>query len=170
MPSVRVRGKTYTPVQEVFPDADGLRPLSVPVAAEGSTLGVQAQPRLLPRFSLPLLYQDRTPTGTMSISGRPRAFTTASRVHAHCTLRSSRHSGMGAQSPSSPLTMNDPLQSGELHEYDRRAVPRMRSRGDTRRAESSVNLSHGGDDSHEALNADHHHHDDVVEHLDVIGK
>jgi len=168
MPSVRVRGKTYTPVQDVFPNADGLRPLSVPVAADGSTLGVHAQRRLLPRFSLPLLY---TPTATMSTSGRPRAFTSASRVYAHCTLRSSRHSGsMGAQSPSSPLTIDDPLQSGELHEYDRRrAIPRMRSRGDSRRAESSVNLSHGRDDSYEALDADHHH-DDVVEHLDVIGK
>src|SRR6266571_1599079 len=84
MPSVRVRGKSYIPVQDVFPDADGLRPLSVPpVAADESTLGLHTQRRLLPRFSLPLLYQDRTLSATMSTSGRPRAFTSASRVHTH---------------------------------------------------------------------------------------
>ncbi len=172
MPSVRVKGKTYTPVQELFAN-DDVRPAHG-TAEEDPPNDGRPTNRLFPRFSHPFLRQDRTLTATLSIPVRPRALTSASRVHAHCTLRTSRypsgHEGT-SRSPNRPsiaLPPNERIYSGELREGERSlGIPRMRSRGESARADSSINLSHGGDDLHDVRSPDHH--DDVVEHLDVIG-
>lgn len=166
MPSVRVKGKTYTHVQDLFANED-VR------AAEDSPNEGRASNRLFPRFSHPFLRQDRTPIGTLSTPGRPRALTSASRVHAHCTLRSSRGNEGTSRSPnrtSIALPANEGMHLSELRESERPlGIPRMRSRGESARADSSINLSHGGgDDFLDVCGPDHH--DDVVEHLDVIGK
>ena len=168
MPSVRVRSKTYTPVHEVFaPDPRSAG--EVTEAVSSPTEELTENRGLFPRFSHPFLRQASLPA-----PGRPRALTSASRVHAHCTLRNTRQSGsVNSHSPTSPLV---PLPSTEhpqpagVRESNRPVgIRRIRSRGDSGRAESSINLSHGGnDDFWDFLNPDQHH-DDVVEHLDVIG-
>lgn len=81
---------------------------------------------------------------------------------------------MGGQSPT-PLP-NSPLSiSGhygftpkpETHDIEgQQAFLRIHSHGDPGRVESSINLSQYGES--EQADVDHHH-DDVVEHLDVIG-
>ena len=163
MPSVRVKNKAYIPVRDVFAQAD-------PDDAQDSST---VRPGLFPRHSQPIL-RDLTPTATLPVPGRPRALTSASRVHAHCTLRTSRQSGSlntPSRSPSSPLTALPPSdQPGEVRENNRPfGIRHIRSRGESGRAESSINLSHGGtEDYGDFLDSDHHH-DDVVEHLDVIG-
>jgi hypothetical protein len=163
MPSVRVRSKTYTPVHEVFAQVD---PRSAGNITESPTEG-PIENSLFPRFS------HRTATATLPPPGRPRALTSASRVHAHCTLRGTRQSGsINSRSPKSPLIPlpTEHPQAAEGRESNRPfGIRRILSHGDSGRAESSINLSHGGTDNFwDLLNSDHHH-DDVVEHLDVIG-
>jgi len=164
MPSVRVKGKTYTPVQELFADVHSAAEDDPPNDGRPTKL-------LFPRFSHPFLRQDRTPTATLSTPARPRALTSASRVHAHCTLRAPRGHEGTSRSPNRPsiaLPPNERIQSGEFPGSERSlGIPRMRSHGESARADSSINLSHGGDDLHDVRSTDHH--DDVVEHLDVIG-
>jgi hypothetical protein len=166
MPSVRVKGKTYTPVQELFANADVHGAPEEDPPNDGRPIN-----RLFPRFSHPFLRQDRTPTATLSTPARPRALTAASRVHAHCTLRTPRGPEGTSRSPNRPsiaLPPNERIHSGEFRESERSlGIPRMRSYGGSARADSSINLSHGGDDLHDVRSPDHH--DDVVEHLDVIG-
>jgi hypothetical protein len=168
MPSVRVKNKTYTSVHDVFGQAD---PSDVTQAQGSATEGATESRSLFPRFSHSFLRQDRTPTATLQIPGRPCAVTSASRVHAHCTLRNPRlSSSTPSRSPNSPLAPLPPSEPGEVRESNRPfGIRHIRSRGDSGRAESSINLSHGGtEDFGEFLGSDHHH-DDVVEHLDVIG-
>jgi hypothetical protein len=155
MPSVRVRSKTYTPVHEVFAQAD---PGDV---AEGSPTEGPANNTPIPRFSL---LHDRTGTATLAAPGRPRAMTLSSRVHAHCTLSSG---SINSRSPTSPVI---PLPSEHLQPAEESNRP-VGIRHTTGRAESSINLSHGGSDNFwDSFNPESdHHHDDVVEHLDVIG-
>jgi len=154
MPSVRVRSKTYTPVHEVFVQAD---PSDV---AEAPTEGPDHTPT--PRFSL---LHDRTRTATLSTPGRPRAMTLSSRVHAHCTLGNS--GSINSRSPTSPV-IPLPSEHPQPVEESNRPVGIRHTPG---RAESSINLSHGGSDNFwDSFNHESdHHHDDVVEHLDVIG-
>jgi hypothetical protein len=166
MPSVRVRSKTYTPIHEVFAQADPPLAGDVPEAQGSTTAGISESRGLFPRFSHPFLRQDRTPTATLPASGRPRALTSASRVHAHCTLRNPRYSGsINSRSPNSPLVPLPPGEHPQLGGVRSDSPFGIRSRGDSGRAESSINLSHGGDNFWDY----DHHHDDVVEHLDVIG-
>jgi len=151
MPSVRVRSKTYTPVHEVFAQAD---PGDVAEAQNSPTEGAP-----IPRFSF---LHDRMRTAPFPAPGRPRAATLSSRVHAHCTLRNS--GSINSRSPTSPVIplVNEHPQPAE--ESNRPGI-----RHPPGRAESSINLSHGGSDNFwDSFNPDHHH-DDVVEHLDVIG-
>ena len=170
MPSVRVKSKAYTPVQEVFAQAD---PRLVGDVAEDQQSATEGRMET-PRFSQPFLLPDIMQTATLPVPGRPRALTSASRVHAHCTLRNSRQSGTQSVHTVSPSSPNLPLpqsdQPGEVRESNRPfGIRHIRSRGDSRRAESSINLSHGGTEDFEDLFDSDHHHDDVVEHLDVIG-
>lgn len=163
MPSVRVKSKAYIPVRDVFAQAD-------PDDAQGSST---IRPSLLPRLSQPTL-RDLTQIATLPVPGRPRALTSASRVHAHCTLRNSRQSGSlntPSRSPSSPLAALPPGdQPGEVRENNRPfGIRHIRSHGESGRAESSINLSHGGTEDYGEFLGSDHHHDDVVEHLDVIG-
>ncbi|KAF9534219.1 hypothetical protein CPB83DRAFT_843880 [Crepidotus variabilis] len=172
MPSVRVKGRIYTPIQEVFPGGE------IEQSAEGDVAQTPGEPavsppRLFNRLSLPLLRQSRTSTTTFVTPRRPRALTTASRVHAHCTIRETRPSPDYVASPTpihhSPLGAAGPYgytPKAETHDIEgQSAVLRLRSHGDPGRVESSINLSHYEDG--EQVDPDHHH-DDVVENLDVI--
>lgn len=170
MPSVRVKGRTYSNLEDIF-----LEPLEPAVDRGGST---QPSPRpLLPRLSYPVLRQDGAhPQPPPSPRTRPRSSTTASRVHAHCTssLRSSQlvNHAQG-DTPLSPQYLS-PVAS-PAHLYPRRSditleglqtTVRVSSRGEPGLIESSINSMTGDNDQD---GHPEHHHDDVVEHLDVIG-
>jgi hypothetical protein len=176
MPSVRVKSKAYTPVHEVFAQADPHLAGSAVTETQGSAAveGRTEGHGLYPRVSHPFLRQDRTPTATLNTSARPRAHTSASRVHAHCTLRNTHQLGgpnTPSRSPNSQLVALPPDEHGDVHESNRPfGVRRIRSCGaESGRADSSINLSHGGSGDFGNFLTSDHHHDDVVEHLDVIG-
>jgi len=177
MPSIRVKGRTYTPLSDVFPDARS-RPASSATSHDAVVASPEAHP-LNTRKSLPQVPDE---TGTTTIPGRrPRATTSASRIHTHCTDRSSRATWGTPNSPGSP---GSPLRNSNItsttgnaynnlsavHAMEGQQSDVRSSHGDHGLVESSINLSFEGDLSNDGSDPFHHHHDDVVEHLDVIGK
>ncbi|KAJ3512536.1 hypothetical protein NLJ89_g3460 [Agrocybe chaxingu] len=183
MPSIRVKGRAYTALDDVFPE------LNVHPPDSGTSQG--ANPRssqLQPRLSLPFLRQADAQIATSPTSpgltspGRRRSSTTASLIHAHCTrsprLPQFRNSQVGEEdSPLSPLRSSpdaiSPSQPypgvGEMLTIGgQQADIRITSSGEPGLVESSINLPHPADARSEEHYFSDHHHDDVVEHLDVI--
>jgi len=170
MPSVRVKGGTYSNLDDIF-----LEPLE-PVVDRDEP---EPSPRhLLPRLSHPVLRQDGAyPQPSPSSGARPRSSTIASRVHAHCTssLRSPQlvnHAQDDA--PVSPQYLTPVASPTHLHPHRSDMMTLEGLQADVRvsshRAlgiiENSINSTTGDDDQD---GHSEHHHDDVVEHLDVIG-
>lgn len=111
---------------------------------------------------------------------RPRAYTASSRVHAHCmrnSLRNSRPGIPGEQitRPNSrievvhvdnpPSRLSDGARTLEGLQAD---VIMDRSSGEPGRIQSSLSLPYPQLEGQEVRIVDVHHHDDIVEHLDVI--
>ena len=173
MPSVRVKGRTYSNLEDVFLESN--TPL---VDHDGSA---QLSPQhLLPRPSLPVLRQDGPnpqPSPSPLIPRRPRSSTTASRIHAHCTFssRSSQVLNLAQDaSPLSPQYLSPVTHPAQLHPHrgetitldGPQTVVRISSHSEPGLIENSINSITSGDDQD---GHPEHHHDDVVEHLDVIG-
>jgi len=111
---------------------------------------------------------------------RPRAYTASSRVHAHCMRNSLRNSGSGISGeqisrPNSrievdhvddpPLRRSDGVRTIEGLQANVIMDP---SSGEPGRIESTLSLPHPQLEGQELRIVDVHHHDDIVEHLDVI--
>lgn len=172
MPSVRVKGRTYSNLENIF-----LEPLEPAVNRDGST---QPSPRhLLPRLSHPVLRQDVSyPQPSMSslTPARPRSSTIGSRVHAHCTSSSMSSQSVNHTQDDTPLSPRylSPVASPALypHRSDMMMLEglqtdvRVSSHGEPGLIENSINSMTG---DHDQDGHPEHHHDDVVEHLDVIG-
>ncbi|KAF8913998.1 hypothetical protein CPB84DRAFT_1840763 [Gymnopilus junonius] len=174
MPSIRIRSRAYSALDSASGgrNADALAlvnstipfPVGTPPAIAPSSTPSSARPVLPDPSPSPFL----TPT-------RPRAFSTStpSRVHAHCTSRSSQLTSLaqGATPISARRTSTVPgspspyPNAGETLTIEGLQTDiRLASHGEPGRVESSINLPHiDGDENND------HHHDDVVEHLDVIG-
>ncbi|CAA7259857.1 unnamed protein product [Cyclocybe aegerita] len=183
MPSIRVKGRAYTALDDVFPELN-VHPPDSGTSQDANPRSSQLQPRL----SLPFLRQTDAQTITSSTSpgltspGRRRSSTTTSLIHAHCTrsprLSQFRNSQLGEEdSPLSPLRSSpdgiSPSQPypgvGEMLTIGgQQADIRIASSGEPGLVESSINLPHPADARSEEHYFSDHHHDDVVEHLDVI--
>jgi len=167
MPSVRVKGRTYSNLEDVFLESN-----TPAVDYDGSA---HTSPQyLLPRLSLPVLQQDGPnpqPSPSPLTPRRPRSSTTASRVHAHCTLSSRSSQVLNLAQDASPLYLSPTTYPAHLHPHrgETRTLDgpqtnvRISSHGEPGLVENSISSITGDDDQPE------HHHDDVVEHLDVIG-
>lgn len=121
-----------------------------------------------------------SPTNLHLTTLRPRAYTASSRVHAHCmrnSLRNSRPGIPGEQitRPNSrievvhvddpPLRLSNGARTMEGLQAD---VIMDSSFGEPGRIQSSLSLPHSHLEGQELGIVDVHHHDDIVEHLDVI--
>ncbi|KAF8974464.1 hypothetical protein BDZ97DRAFT_25191 [Flammula alnicola] len=184
MPSIRVKGQAYSSLGDVFAESDNAPPDAGP--SEQHAPSPFLTPRIPSRLSLPFLRTEPSdtqpsPNANPVTPRRPRSGTTASRIHAHCTssIRSSQflpptqdviaggpyrerrtsHSSTGSPENTYP-------HAGEMMTIEGLQTDlRMSSHGEPGLIENSINLSHtDGEDNEDT----EHHHDDVVEHLDVI--
>ena len=167
MPSIRVKGQVYSTLDAISTNDDtlylrGELPGANPCSTYSHTSNIQH------RSSLPLLPRGLldVPSSSLHRHGRPRS--ASSRVYAHCinTSRNSQYS----QPQSNPLnnTKSTPMSNVDNVTTSQEiegalADVRVPSHVDPGIAESSINT----DDEDSQFSG--HHHDDVVEHLDVIG-
>lgn len=166
MPSIRIKGQVYSTLDAISTNDDTLclrDELSgaSPRNSHSHTSNIQHRP------SLPLL---DVPSPSLPRLGRPRS--ASSRVYAHC-INTSRNSQYSQPSPnplsntkSTPTSNADNATTSQEIEGALSDV-RVPSHVDPRIAESSINSSLTADDEDSQFSG--HHHDDVVEHLDVIG-
>ncbi|RDB22557.1 hypothetical protein Hypma_010075 [Hypsizygus marmoreus] len=191
MPSIRVRGSSYSTLNG-SPTLPARRPTLAnlflsseadsPEASTSDSAGSPVPPRM--QRSLPIMRaQIDTPTESPAHSrqtpGRERSSTTTSRVHAFCTSNSRRYPRSSAQENGSHSSM-ERIASPFLVPHDGmvtlegpQAEVIMRSNGQPGIIGSSLSLpSYANDVNTHLLDDDSSisevHHDDVVEHLDVI--
>lgn len=177
MPSIKIRGRPYTNLQEVFN------------APQDTQQDTQISPvnRVHTQRSLPGLWTaahdpQTQPSDTPAVVVRPRALTTSSRVYAH-TLRNSqiRQSTAGRTEPPLDLLVPIPTASSPKDLYPTaeeqlQPVIAHGSQADLRLPVHTQpglverSLNEPTEDGHtDPTQHRLHHHDDVVEHLDVIG-
>lgn len=186
MPPIKVKGNAYSSLDDSnIPEDYDIPPNTQPSISQQtpSPLLLRITPNISTRLSLPFLRGEPPDVRLSAIASttpnRPRAATTASRIHAHCTssagIRSSQFWGAeqdvdslqpGVPSPSPSRSPNVAYpQAGQLVTLEGMQTDlRISSRGEPGLIEHSINLSH----TEEEDDVDHHH-DDVVDHLDVIG-
>lgn len=166
MPSIRIKGRGYSTLDPISTTDDtpwlrGELPGANPLNTPSQTSNIQH------RSSLPLLPRGLldVPSPSLLTSGRPRS--ASSRVYAHCINTSTRRNSH-SQPPTSPLSntkssptsnVDDATTSQERENAFSDAI--VPSHVDPTIAEGSA------DDEDSQISG--HHHDDVVEHLDVIG-
>ena len=168
MPSIRIKGQAYSALDATSTNDDTLY-------LRGESLGANPNthtPNIQHRSSLPLLPHGPldVPSPSSHRSGRPRS--ASSLVYAHCINTSTRRNSLYSQpSPnhlrntkSTPTSNVDNATTSQEIEGTLSDV-RVPSHVDPGIAESSINTA---DDEDSQFSG--HHHDDVVEHLDVIGK
>ncbi|PPQ99078.1 hypothetical protein CVT24_003638 [Panaeolus cyanescens] len=170
MPSVKVRGHPYNNLHEVFD-----------LPQEQSTNRIHTQRSLPGLWSTANDDQAQLSTPTPVPTGRPRAFTTTSRIYAH-TLRNSqiRNSTYGRTEPPLDLSTSipkaaSPTDNHPTTEEQLQPVIVHGSHADLRLSAHSYpglverSLNEPTDERPLDSTRDHlHHHDDIVEHLDVI--
>ena len=140
MPSIRIKGdRVYSSLEDAISTNDDTLQGEPPGSSPNTYL--HAPNEVKPRVSLPLL--PRELLDVPSSVGRPRSSTASSRIHAHC-INASRNPHY-LQPPPNPLGNTS-----------------MPSNVNVTIATGSISLFGTDEDSV-------HHHDDVVEHLDVIG-
>ncbi|KAF5387704.1 hypothetical protein D9615_000499 [Tricholomella constricta] len=181
MPSIRIRGSAYSTLRESSTSPQS-RPLSTlfvsneELAADSTTpTGSPPPPRM--RRSMPTLRGQPPDSESPDVarpSARPRSGTTTSRVHTYCIGSSRRY-------PRGPSTDNDSEISIEQTASPLLMVPRdgmvmmdgpqaeviMRSNGEPGVIGSALSVTDSDGDARRLL-LPSVHHDDVVEHLDVI--
>jgi hypothetical protein len=166
MPSIRVKGQVYSTLDAISTNEDatclrGELPDANPRNTHSPTSNIQHRPSLplLPRGLLDV------PSPSLHTSGRPRS--ASSRVYAHCINTSTRRNSH-SQPPLSPLsnTKSTPTSNADnatTSQEREDALSEVRVPSQVI-AEGSINSA---DDEDSQISG--HHHDDVVEHLDVIG-
>jgi hypothetical protein len=173
MPSIRVKGSFYSALRDSN-DEELVPPIhiqsSLPDLQPHNVVDQPGDPTT-PRSS-PL-----SPTHLQVTTLRPRAYTASSRVHAHCTRNSLRPGIPGEQitRPNSrievvhvdhpPSRLSDGARTIEGLQADVIMYP---SSGEPGRIESNLSLPRSQREGQELRIVDVHHHDDIVEHLDVI--
>ena len=166
MPSIRIKGQGYSTLDATSTNDDtrGELPGANPRNTHSQTPNVQH------RSSLPLLPRGLldVPSPSLHTSGRPRS--ASSRVYAHCINTSTRRNSH-SQYPPNPLSNTKSMPTSTVdnamisqEREDALSVVRVPSHVDSGIMESSINSAEDRDSQISG-----HHHDDVVEHLDVIG-
>ena len=172
MPSIRIRGQAYSTLDAISTNDDTLYLRGeLPQAGANPRNTYPSTSNIQHRSSLPLLPRGLldVPSSSLHRVGRPRS--ASSRVYAHCinTSRNSQHS----QPQPNPLSNTTSTPASNVDsattspEIGAPSGVRVPSHVDPRIAESSINTSLTADDEDSQFSG--HHHDDVVEHLDVIG-
>ena len=172
MPSIRVKGQVYSTLDTISTNDDtlylrGELPGANPCSTYSHTSNIQH------RSSLPLLPRGLldVPSSSLHRLGRPRS--ASSRVYAHCinTSRNSQYSQPQFNplnnTKSTPTSNVDTATTSQEIEGAPLSDVRVPSHVDPGIAERSINTSLTTDDEDSQISG--HHHDDVVEHLDVIG-
>ena len=166
MPSIRIKGQVYSTLDAISTNDDTpcLRgELELPGANLRNTHSHTSN--IQHRSSLPQL-----PRGLLDVPsslhrfGRPRS--ASSRVYAHCinTSRSSQHSQPNPLSNTKSTPTSNVDNATTSQEVEGASDVRVPSHVDPGIPESSINTASDEDSQFSG-----HHHDDVVEHLDVIG-
>ena len=192
MPSIRIKSSFYSALRD--PNDNELVP---PIHTElVPSIHTELVPPIHTQVSLPDLQlhnvESSDPTNSRSsplsptnlhvTTLRPRAYTASSRVHAHCTRNSLRNSrpGIPGEQVSRPnsrievVHVDDPpsrlSEGARTLEGLHADVIMDRSSGEPLgRIRSSISsLPRPGLEGQELRIVDVHHHDDIVEHLDVI--
>lgn len=174
MPSIRIKGQVYSTLEDaISTNGDNLcLQGELPGGPPSNTLRPYSHtPNVHHKFSLPLLPRGQLDVPSPLPHGRPRS--ASSRVYAHCinTSRNSQYS----QPPPSPLSNTKSMPTsnvGNATTFQEMMTiegaltdVRAPSHVDPGIVESSTDISTDDEDSQFSG----HHHDDVVEHLDVIG-
>ena len=165
MPSIRVKGQVYSTLDAISTNDDTLRLRGEPTSPRNThshTIPHRSSLPLLPRGLL------NVPSPSLHEFGRPRS--ASSRVYAHCINNTSRNS-QHLQPPSNPLLVSNTkftptsnVDNASTSQEIEGALSDVRIPSHVPRiAESSINTAN------EDSQFSGHHHDDVVEHLDVIG-
>jgi hypothetical protein len=172
MPSIRIKGQVHSTL-----DSDAISTNDDTLCLRGELPNSSANPRntyshtsnIQHSSSLPLLPHGLSDVPSPSSHTRFRLPRSASsRVYAHCinTSRNPQHSQPPPHPLSNPTTPTSNVDSATTSQHIEGALSdvRVQSHVDPSIAESSINTA-DDEDSHFSG----HHHDDVVEHLDVIG-
>jgi hypothetical protein len=174
MPSIRIKGQVYSTLEDAISTIGDNLCLQgeLPGGPPHNTLRPYSHtPNVQHKSSLPLLPRGQLDVPSPLPHGRPRS--ASSRVYAHCinTSRNPQYS----QPPPSPLSntksmptsnVGDATTSQEMMTIEGALTDvRVSSHVDPGIVESSIDIS--TDDEGSQFSG--HHHDDVVEHLDVIG-
>lgn len=183
MPSIRIKGTSYAALQD---GAAANEPRSLaeifPSNSPGSpTLGN----RVSPRRSMPVMRETDNPTSipaspeilSQSPRQRRRAGTVSSRIYHHVVHKAPRIDPADHDSQPSTSRTASPLLVGHDGSHmvtleGSQADIRMRASTERGRVDSAINLPHTHYDANHValLNSMEAHHDDIVEHLDVIGE
>lgn len=165
MPSIRIKGQVYSTLEAISTNDDTL-------CLQGELLGADpnthSHMNIQHRSSLPLLPRGllEVPSPSSHISGRPRS--ASSLVHEHCINTSTRRNSLYSQP--SPNPQSD-TKSTPIPNVNNAATPSERGDALSEIRVPSHIIAEGSIDSadDEDSQISGHHHDDVVEHLDVIG-
>lgn len=170
MPSIRVKGQVCLEDALLTNDhTQGELPGSGPSTYSRT-------PNVQPKRSLPLLPHGLLDANSPPSHLRPRSSTISSRIHTHCINTLSRNLQHAqpdplrdTNTPSSNIANATPFQ--EMTIRGAAADLRVPSRADPGIVESSISISSFKADDADPRRSEFsdHHHDDVVEHLDVIG-
>ena len=169
MPSIRIKGQVYLTLDPKPTNDDTLSLRGELSGANPRNAAHSHTSNIQHRSSLPLLPRGQldVPSTSSYTSGRPRS--ASGRVYTHCINTSARRNSLHSQPPLSPLLSN--TKSKPTSNQDNTTTSqeiegvlpdvRVTSHVDPSIVESSF------DDEDSQISG--HHHDDVVEHLDVIG-
>jgi len=169
MPSIRVKGQVYSSLEAAISTNDDTLCLRAELAGSPNTY-----PSVQPKLSLPLLPRGVSDVTSPPSPSRPRSATTSSRIHAHC-INTSRHYQPPEPLPNPPNKMKSTSTSNVDNETTSQGVMtiegvqtdvRVTSHVEPGIVESSIFTA---DEDYRRPGFSDHHHDDVVEHLDVIG-
>lgn len=185
MPSIRVRRRAYTTIDGSPNLPNSPRPLATIFARPASASDL---PDAQPENNTPILTGHTGNTG--HVSRRERSY---SRVHYHCIQKpqsmrmtptlplanaQSRTTHTNSQRSISPVAYH--TENGMVTMEGQQTDYQMASNGEPGLIGSALSLSHsnialsqnsgiGGRGPPSDISEDGHHHDDIVEHLDVIG-
>jgi hypothetical protein len=183
MPSIRIKGTPYSSLRD-HPTTNEPRSLAEIFPTHGPTLpSTNPVPPRMQR-SMPTMREQSEPLSStipntsQSPPRRPRAGTVSSRIHNHCmqsSLRFPRADSIDHDSQPSTSRTASPLlvtHDGMVTMEGSQADIRMRSSGERGRIDSAMNLptSHIDAAHMRVVDSSGTHHDDIVEHLDVIGR
>ena len=167
MPSIRIKGQVYSTLDAISTNDDTLC-LRGELPVLGADPNTHSHTNIQHRSSLPLLPRGLldVPSPSSHTSGRPRS--ASSRVYAHCINTSTRRNSLYSQPSPNPLSNTKSMPTPNVDNATT-SQERDDALSDVRVpshviAESSINSA---DDEDSQISG--HHHDDVVEHLDVIG-